>query len=269
MIVYWIFGSMAFAFPVAAYLLYLALINGRTHPTMISGPWDFVGVLFATSGFWLVGGPVILSVFHARWRPAFMHGEMAGLASGDWSFVWVLAWLLYFGVVLSVAAFFLWRRRACTLVYNVDALQLEDALGQVVARLGLGAARVGNRIVFQPAGLAVANELSQAVQVRSTLSADPGIEPAPDGPLEVQEAGKKILAKLDLDPFPAMRNVTLHWRRDRAGIRRDVEAELSRHLAELEAPDNPAAGWFLTISSCLFSAIFLALVGFLLLSMRR
>src|SRR5262249_18144372 len=117
---------MAFAFSVAAYLLYLALINGRTRPPMISRPWDFVGMLFAASRFWLVGGPVILSVFHARWRPAFVGGGMAEVASGDWSFVWVLAWVFYFALVLTVAGFFLWRRRAYTAVYNVDALQVED-----------------------------------------------------------------------------------------------------------------------------------------------
>src|SRR5262249_6920817 len=150
----------------------LALINGRTRPTMISGPWDFVGVLFATSGFWLVGGPVILSVFHARWRPALVGGGMAGVASGEWAVVWGLAWVFYFAVVLAVAGFFLWRRRAYTAVYNVDALQVEDALGQAVARLGLVGTRVGNRIVFQSAGVAVANELSQAVQVHAGLVAD-------------------------------------------------------------------------------------------------
>jgi hypothetical protein len=264
---YWIFAIMAFAFPVAAYLLYLALINGRTQPTMISGPWDFVGVLFATSGFWLVGGPMVLAVFHSRWRPALLHGEMAGVASGGWSFVWALTWLVYFGLVLGFAAFFLWRRRPYTLVYNVDVPQLEDALAQVVARLGLGTARVGNRIVFQAAAEMVERELTEAVQARAAFSAAPAA--VTEGPSVGQEPPKKVLAKLDLDPFPAMRNVSLHWRRDDVGIRRDVEAELSRQLAELEAPDNPAAGWFLTVASCLFSAIFLALVGFLLLSLRR
>jgi hypothetical protein len=260
---------MAFTFPVAAYLLYLALINGRTHPTMISGPWDFVGVLFATSGFWLVGGPVVLSVFHSRWRPAFVHSNMSGLASGDWSFLWVLTWLVYFTLVLVVAVFFLWRRRAYTLVYNVDVPQLEEALAQVVARLGLGTGRVGNRIVFQGPGVEIEKELSEAIAVRAGLASGPVLTLPTDGQSAEQEAGKKVLAKLDLDPFPAMRNVSLHWRGDHAGIRRDVEAELARYLAELEAPDNPAAGWFLTIASCLFSAIFLALVGFLLLSLRR
>jgi hypothetical protein len=260
---------MAFAFPVAAYLLYLAFINGRTRPTMISGPWDFVGVLFATSGFWLVGGPLVLTVFHSRWRPAFVHGDMAGVASGDWSFVWVLTWLVYFALVLVFTVFFLWRRRAYTLVYNVDVPQLEEALAQVVTRLGLGTARVGNRIVFHGSSVEIEKELSEAVAVRAGLAPAPVLAAPADALPNEQDSGKKVLAKLDLDPFPAMCNVSLHWRRDANGIRRDVEAELARYLAELEAPDNPAAGWFLTIASCLFSAIFLALVGFILLSLHR
>src|SRR5262249_4511160 len=128
---------MAFLFPVAAYLLFLAILNGRTHPTVVSGPWDFAGVLFATCGFWLVGGPIALSLFHSCWRPAFVQGEMSGLGSGEWSFLWALAWILYFAVVLGAAVFFLWRRRAHTLVYNVEPAVFEEALAHVGARLGL------------------------------------------------------------------------------------------------------------------------------------
>src|SRR5262249_24933059 len=137
-------------FPVAAYLLFLAIINGRNHPTIISGPWDFVGVLFATSGFWIVGGPVMLALLHARWRPAFVQGDMTELAIGEWSFVWALAWVLYFALIFFGSAILLWWRRRCTLVYNVEPALLDDAMNQAFARVGLSTVRIGNRILFQP-----------------------------------------------------------------------------------------------------------------------
>jgi hypothetical protein len=63
--------------------------------------------------------------------------------------------------------------------------------------------------------------------------------------------------------------VTLHWEGEDATVRHDVEAELGRRLLETTAPDNPAAGWFLTAASCLFGVLLLALVGFILVKMRR
>jgi hypothetical protein len=266
---------MAFFFPVAAYLLFLAIINGRPHATIISGPWDFVGVLFATCGFWLVGGPVILWVIHSRWRPALVQGGMSIFATGDWSFIWVFSWIIYFALLLGLAVFVLWRRHAYTLVYNVEPALLEGALGQVFGRLGLAGVRIGHRIIIQEMAADPNQPVIEAVQT------SPGVVPrralpgaaalgsealAADGK---PESSQQALARLDLDLFPSMRNVSMRWRSDSRGIRRDVEAELSRLLAEVETPENPIAGWLLTVSSCMFSAIFLCLVGFLVLSMRR
>ena len=55
----------------------------------------------------------------------------------------------------------------------------------------------------------------------------------------------------------------------RRSVRRDVEAELARQLAEVVTPDNPAAGWLLTAATCLFGALLLGLVWFVLFLMRR
>ncbi len=50
-----------FLFPLAVYCSVLGLVNRRLQPLMISGVWDFVGVLCATSGFLLFVGPYLLS----------------------------------------------------------------------------------------------------------------------------------------------------------------------------------------------------------------
>jgi hypothetical protein len=47
---------VALALPLAVYLLVLAWINRGRRALMVSGPWDFAGILFAASGFLLFGG---------------------------------------------------------------------------------------------------------------------------------------------------------------------------------------------------------------------
>jgi hypothetical protein len=61
-------------------------------------------------------------------------------------------------------------------------------------------------------------------------------------------------AGLELEPFPSMCNIVLHWHGDDS-VRRDVEAELHRTLRETAAPDNPAANWFLTAASLIFCVL--------------
>src|ERR1700758_3195552 len=49
-----------FFFPIALYCLILGMINRRPHPVMVSGSWDFFGLLLAASGLLLFGGPTVL-----------------------------------------------------------------------------------------------------------------------------------------------------------------------------------------------------------------
>lgn len=270
MIVFYVFAGMAFLFPVAAYLLFLAIINGRPHATVVSGPWDFAGVLFATSGFWLLGGPLTLTTFHAHWRPAFLRGETTELAGGDWAFLWVLPWIFYFALVFGGSFWLLWRRRKWTVIYNVPPNMLDEIFGVVLGQLGLSATRSGNRVLIRSADVAASEPASEAIQPagdrnagRAMLSTEQ-IAPAP-----YREQDEHGLATVVLDPFPTMHHVSLYWQKANNTVRRDVEAELARKLLEMESPDNPAAGWLLTVSSCLFSAIFLGLVFFVFLVMRR
>jgi len=260
-LILFIFAVLVFFFPVASYLLFLAILNARTHPTIISGPWDFVGVLFATSGFLLIGGPVSMTAFHNRWRVALLQGDLPGLLTfrgelGD--FAWLGAWVVYFLVVIGGSAFLLWQRRHSAVVYNVEPPVLDDALAHVCQRLKLESVRVGNRILIRPSP-----ETAQAMSEfeAGAEAAQPSLSYDGNG-----DAGTRpgFSAGLELDPFPTMRHVTLRWRSGDRTLRRDVEAELGRLLAEVETPDSPVAGWFLTVSSCIFGGILLALVMFIL-----
>jgi len=269
-----VFAGLVFLFPVAAYCLFLAMLNNRPQPTMIAGPWDFAGVLFATSGFLLVGGPSALSAFHTRSRMALAQGQLpspSSLFEGNWTF-WALLWLLYFVVILGGAAIFLMRRQPVTVIYNILPDILDESLLRALAQLRLQATRVGNRLFLSPAA--------------EPLTADPtsqSIQPAaryPDGPLKpalagsvaesVAEASPGSRPALEIEAFPMMRNLSLRWQPGSETLRRDVEAELARELAKCSTEDNPVAGWFLTLASCLFGVLFLGLVGFIIvLSSRR
>jgi len=53
-------------FPLAFYFLVLGMINRRTEPLMVSGRWDFVGLLCALSGFLLINGPGLIDRLYSR-----------------------------------------------------------------------------------------------------------------------------------------------------------------------------------------------------------
>jgi hypothetical protein len=175
----------------------------------------------------------------------------------------------------------LWRRQPYTVIYNIEPAVLDELLPATCARLGLDAVRVGNRVNIYgtAAELDSASGAAPATMgqehgkpVEEGITAVPALAAVPMPALTSVRAPateRPVEAKVDLDPFPSARHVTLHWRRAHGTIRQDVEAELDRHFAEIETSDNPAANWLLTIASCLFSVIFLGLVGFVLLLMKR
>ena len=145
---------LLFFFPVAVYLLVLGGINRRRYPLMVSGVWDFIGVLFAASGFLLFGGPAILSSMNERTRGFWLLGR-DGLAQanpeGNWQ-LWVFLSLLYFGLVVLGAGFMLWRSRSLTSIYNVEPAVVEHLLEQVLTRLRLNPVRSGGLYLFGLAG---------------------------------------------------------------------------------------------------------------------
>src|SRR5262249_19124964 len=133
-----LFPFVAFLFPLTIYLLLLGLVNRRRGPLVVSGPWDFAGVIFAASGFLLVGGPSVRAGVGDRWRMLRMAGQLReGHVGGEEWGSWMLVWGAYFAVVVGGAALLLWRRRNVTSVYNVEPFVLEQLLARVLDGLGL------------------------------------------------------------------------------------------------------------------------------------
>jgi hypothetical protein len=277
-----LFVLLAFLFPVAIYCLILAVLNSRRYPTLVSGPWDFAGVLFATSGFLLVGGPTILAGLNSQWRYALQHGrfrEVRGQPS-EWWYFWILVWGIYFVIVLGGAVFVAWRRRPVTVIYHIDPPGFEEALGRALDQLGLEGVRVANRVIIGAAG-AVGDANAPNLEVMPSAPRSVGVYPATvDGNVELlgrtppphptpQHIGPQRTAVVELEPLPSIQHMTLHWDIGDPTLRRDIEAELAKTLAEVETYPNPAANWFLTVASIVFAFILFGLLLLILVESGR
>lgn len=139
-------------FPVAVYLCILGGINRRRHPLMVSGVWDFVGILFAASGFLLFGGPAILSILSTlseRWHWFWWLGKNPASGSEGLALqAWMYLAIFYFVLIVLGSAMLLWRQRQLTAIYNVDPAQLEKSLEQVLDEMGLQPVRSGSLYLF-------------------------------------------------------------------------------------------------------------------------
>lgn len=214
---------VAFVLPVACYLIFLGWVNRQPRPSFVSGPVDFVGLLFASSGFLIVGGPAALSAFNERWRQFWVLGEIGSLMEGLDAAREVWLWLAvgYYFVVVAGCGWLCWRRRDSTCIYNVDPGVTATALLEVCDRLDVAVTCAGERFVL-------------------------GLE-----------------TTLVVEEFAAMRHVTLRWSPVDAALRSAVEAELERWLGRRDVAENDTGAWLGLVGSGLLMltlATLLALV---------
>jgi len=268
---------VAFLVPVAIYLLALGWVNRQARPIVVSGTWDLIGLIFAASGFLLVGGPAALAFLNERWRMFWVLGE--GNPIGDnldgVRQLWVLAAIIYFALVLGICVAMFRRRRHHTCIYNVEPASVETALVQTCDQLGLAPIRSGNLFVFglevnaptqrpvhRPEGIQAPHTLP--VHIRS----GPSLEDA-DSPNNVEtlssasDVGELLLghnAVLEFEPFAAMKHVTLRWEPADSPIRPHVEAELSQRLTQIGSPEHETGVWLNLVGSGLLLCALLVVV---------
>jgi len=232
---------LALLFPLAIYFLILFQLNRRNNPVMVSGVWDSIGLLFAGSGFLLISGPLFI-------------GWKFEVSLADWTVVWIAYYLL----ILAGSALLLWSRRHVTVIYNVDADMLNQLLERVLDKIGVNQTRIGHAVMIgPPLDIAAEEATSEAI----TEMPGRGREPRDSSLLKrypLFSPPEENQDRLDVEPFPAMCNVTLHWRSGTLALRQEVEDELRRNLDECRSLDNPSAGWFLGLSSLLFMFIMFA-----------
>ena len=243
-----------FLFPIAVYCTVLGLMNRRSQPLMVSGAWDFVGVLVATSGFLLFVGPAMLSgTFRQSLRELPFSRDSPSLAAAveeTWAAWWV-AWILYYVFVLGGAALLVWLRRRTTVIYNVDPPTLETALARTAQRLGLAMHRLGNRVF-----------LAARQPVPTTGSTEVSAELLP--PLAQPPRWPSEQVVMDVEAFSMLSNVSLHWRSGSPEARADLKRELERSLAEVVTPDSAVGAWLLTIAAFLYLVILMLTAVFVM-----
>lgn len=206
--------------PLAAYCILLASLNRRPHPALVPGTWDFVGILFGTSGFLLIAGPFILRTFYRRWqeymllhRPPYSWTALSAHARYS-------PWGAYAALLIAGSAITLWRGRRVTAIYNVEPALFDELLWQTLQQSSRDWRRSAAGFVHQ---------------------------------------GDEPVTELRVAQFPAMRHVTLTWTPTRPPARRDVESRLGAAFVGVWTRQNPAGRWFLGVSMALLAAATAAL----------
>jgi hypothetical protein len=238
---------LVFFFPLAVYLLILGSINRRRYPLMVSGTWDFIGILFAASGLLFCGGPAALHNLNDRF-PLY------------WQY-WLFLSILYFGIVVGGAAFLLWWQRRLTSIYNVEPALAEKCLDQVCGQLNINPARAGNLYVFGKTCPDPAKSRSEAIQPAPYVPA--GITPQPTVTVQAERNGSDgaflgQTAVLEIESFPRLRHVTLRWDPPDSQYRQQIEANLQSLLADKEVAETDLGVWLSTVGLAMMALIFLA-----------
>lgn len=130
--------------PLTMYLLWLARITRRDHPTAISGSWDFAGLVLGLSGFIVFGGGLLLTLFQSNFR-YLMRGNLEALRAA-WvqeKVTWSLLALFYLIVVLGGIGLTYLGRRRTLVVYSVEPVEFEALLAEVFEQLGRPVTRRG------------------------------------------------------------------------------------------------------------------------------
>jgi hypothetical protein len=250
---------LAFFFPLAVYLLVLGFLNRRRYPLLVSGIWDGIGLVFAASGFLFFAGPSVFSSLRERWRLYWLLGKadvpIAG-PDGLWQF-WIFLSILYYVLIVAGVAFYFWRQRQLTAIYNADATQVEHALTQICAHLGLNPIRSGSLFLF---GLSLGLPAGRRGDSVEKIQPPPYLESEQRESLDVSAVKGlpettllKQTAILELDDFPLMRHVTLRWNPADSPLRPLVESALADRLAQSPSAESPLSGWLLTIGCLLLT----------------
>jgi hypothetical protein len=237
-------------FPLAAYLLVMAAINRRARPLLVRGSWDFAGLLGAVSGMLLWTVPALIMHLYQR-AVATNPGDEAPRSFQDLWTHWWIVWACYYGLLVSGSILLLMLRSNVTAVYNVDVDQAPRLLLQTAQHLGFDAAQ---------------NDASQIViatktsEVTGTAEVCASMETA--SKVAQESRMSEVCAAVEIEPFPSLAHVSLHWYTSNERVRAEVEREFVKQAAAARPADNPAAFWFGAASTLLFGAIFMAIVMF-------
>jgi hypothetical protein len=223
-------GSLLCLMPLALYFLFLATLNQRRRPTMLTGLWDFTCLLLGLSGFLLIGGPVLVGALDSAWRHIMLSGNFEAIKAA-WS-TSIVIWSTIAGCYLTGLALLIgvsmFRRRNVTVIYNVDPDALPEVLAGVMEQRGCK---------WRPA-------LGGFEIIRQ------GNDDAP-----------RRRAFVSIRSFPSLRHASLEWRADHDPVfRQAIEADADKLLQALDSPANPAGGWFMSTAVTIFGIMLIWMI---------
>lgn len=233
---------LMFLLPLAAYLIVLATINRRDHPTMVSGSWDCLGMLLGASGALLGVGPMLMAMLYRR---GVIDPENP---LPDFETVWVrhaLLWVLYYILVFALCVALIRWRCGKTIIYNVDFARLQERIVGVFHERGMQCQTLGGHLTV------TRDEEAARDEAFANL---PGSMP---------HRRRPIVSELRMEWFPAMRHVTLHWDSAEPGLREEAENALRKTLSEAKVDANPAIGLLMAVSGAIMGAVMVALGFFI------
>ncbi len=106
--------------PTSLYLRVLAAMSRRPHPVVVTGSWDFAGMVAGLYGWIICGGCVWLMVYDRHWI-SLLGGDFAAIRAA-WTMrgtTWTMLVLLYHLVVgVWIAVVSAYRHRSWT-IYNI------------------------------------------------------------------------------------------------------------------------------------------------------
>lgn len=242
---------LIFLVPISLYCLVLAGINRSGRPMIVSGMADFIGLLFALSGFLFVVGPQILRGLIENAMdsvPLDIDTKTFDKSLASIGLMWKILWRMYYVIVVVVIGVLFWWREKKTVIYNIELSTFETEFTHALARLGLAGSRSGSGYVLTEVPRTDASEFA-------------GIRPT------AAPTMLRHLAELRFEYFPALCHLTLHWQMNREQTRERVEAELARCFRQVEVEENPASAWFLGVGGGCIAVIFVLIVLLMVIQM--
>ncbi len=229
---------LVFLFPLALYCLALAYINRSRRPVLVSGLWDCIALVFGLSGFLLWTVPGLIGTLTGHVIDLLPGGDLA--ATWNWGIRIGYSTLLALVITLMLVV-----RRHKTAVYNVDTDRFGERLTIALANLGLDSINRSGRLIIAPA------EAFSTVAAEA-ITADPARVASTK---TLRAAGRPALRRTDRGRVSHLLPCHAALGKLRAPLRREIERELPRTLADAVAVDNPAAGWFLGFSGLIFGTV--------------
>jgi hypothetical protein len=236
-------GCLVCLMPLAIYLLYLSYLNGRTPPTIVSGPWDLAAVLLGLSGFILLLGPLVITLLDSTWR-GYAFGGWATLRTvgREEAMAGSIMAAGYFVILLGLILMCLNFRRRVTAIYNVAPESVETALVGVVEHLGYPWRQIRGEVEIN---------LKKPTDLTGPASRF--------YPHEV--------ASVRISSFPATGHATLKWDGDWTDVRPEIEGVLPAALTSYAGSRNPVSGWMFTAALAVMIVMLLWLVVMIYLIM--